>query len=166
MILLIVLISLGSAIASDDITNGSVDNDNTLISDDVSFYLGEENPGDDFSNPSTDPDSGDDSGTVPGGDDTSTFHDLQVEIEAAGKSGELTLEKSMYINTGTESQISISQNIIINSKETGTIIDAQGYSRIFNIMKGATVTLNGLTLKNGLVSGDLLKVELFIQKVF
>lgn len=73
---------------------------------------------------------------------------LKTAINNVSDGDTVYMENGLY--TGSNNvNLTISRNITIEGKGDNVTIDAQGYSRVFNITSGVTVTLKNLKLING-----------------
>ena len=88
-----------------------------------------------------------------GSDNAESFSELRNKISPGGT---ITLDKNYTWNSSKDS--AITEGIVI-TKDTeiignNVVIDAQGKTRIFDIVSDATVTLRGITFINGYTTGN------------
>jgi hypothetical protein len=84
---------------------------------------------------------------APTPDPIGSWTDLQTIIDAGGLSGTITLAETF--NCDYNSQIEIKYGKPVTIHANGAICNAQQGGRFFWVKPGATLTLNGMTLKNG-----------------
>lgn len=84
------------------------------------------------------------------GTESNPFKTIAYAIKKVDKGGYIWLFSGTYAGTGNVN-LTIDKNVTIlrNGLSYHPIIDAEGNSRIFNIKEGVTVTIVGVTLKNG-----------------
>jgi hypothetical protein len=83
------------------------------------------------------------------GEEIGSWTALQTKIEG-GFSGTITLAANFDCNYNSEIDIVKHQDVTIHAN--GAVCNAQQGGRFFDVIAGATLTLNGMTLKNGSAS--------------
>ena len=81
---------------------------------------------------------------------------LKNAVKVADNNAIITINGEIKASEGNCGEIEINENLTIKGK-TGAkkdILDASGYSRIFKVASGKTLTLNNLTLKGGKAGGE------------